>query len=90
MNEGLAGGWILAAFGWVPYEERGYSAHFSGEEDPWVGEHRHFVECVRDNKPVVSDGHFGRRVQEILNAGYESAKQRRAISLAPKSKEQAA
>jgi predicted dehydrogenase len=81
--EGLAGGWIAPALEWVPYDERGYSAHFNSDEDPWVGEHRHFVRCVRDGTPVVSDGRFGRRVQEILAAAYESARAERAVRLPP-------
>ena len=50
-------------------DERGYSAHFNADEDPWVGEHRHFVACIRDGGPVVSDGRFGRRVHEVTAGG---------------------
>ncbi len=77
----LAGGWIAPRLEWVPYEERGKSAHFNAEEDPWVGEHRHFAQCIREDKPLVSDGRFGRRVLEVLMAGYESAREKRAIRL---------
>lgn len=75
------GGWFAPPLAWVPYEERGYGVHFNSDEDPWVGEHRHFVECVRDGTPVVSDGRFGRRVLAITLAGYESAREGRAVSL---------
>jgi predicted dehydrogenase len=81
IEESLAGGWIAPRLDWVPYEERGYSTHFNAEEDPWVGEHRHFVACIREGRPVVSDGRFGRRVQQILLAGYESAREQRAVRL---------
>ncbi|HKG27470.1 MAG TPA: Gfo/Idh/MocA family oxidoreductase, partial [Thermomicrobiales bacterium] len=79
----LGGGWIAPRLEWVPYDERGYSTHFNGDEDPWVGEHRHFIACISENRPVVSDGRFGRRVQEILLVAYESARERRAIDLSP-------
>jgi predicted dehydrogenase len=79
LAETLGGGWIAPRLEWVPYDERGYSTHFNGDEDPWVGEHRDFVACVRDDKPVLTDGRFGRRVQEILLTAYESAKEQRAI-----------
>ncbi len=79
----LRGGWIAPALDWVPYDERGYSGHFNGDEDPWVGEHRHFVRCVRDDAPFVSDGRFGRRVLEIVLAAYASSEEKRAVPLGP-------
>jgi predicted dehydrogenase len=81
LHESLTGGWIAPKLDWVPYGERGRSAHFNAEEDPWVGEHRHFVECIRDGKPVVSDGRFGRKVLEVLMAGYQSGRERREVQL---------
>jgi UDP-N-acetyl-2-amino-2-deoxyglucuronate dehydrogenase len=81
LPESLSGGWIAPKLDWVPYEERGRSAHFNPEEDPWVGEHRHFVECIRDGEPVVSDGRFGRKVLEVLIAGYQSGRERREVQL---------
>jgi predicted dehydrogenase len=80
-GNGLADAWVSPRLDWVPFEERGYSAHFNADEDPWVGEHRHFVECIRDDRPVITDGRFGRRVQEILLAGYQSAAEQRPIRL---------
>jgi myo-inositol 2-dehydrogenase/D-chiro-inositol 1-dehydrogenase len=77
----LGGGWIAPGLDAVPVPERGYSAHFNGDEDPWVGEHRHFVRCLLDGEPFVSDGHFGRRVQETLAAAYASADAKRAFPL---------
>lgn len=74
-------GWFAPKLEWVPFEERGRSAHFNPDEDPWVGEHRHFVTCIRSNQPVLSDGLFGRKVLEVIRAGYESGKNGRAISL---------
>jgi predicted dehydrogenase len=81
LDRSLAGGWIAPKLDWVPYDERGFSAHFNSDEDPWVEEHRHFFSCIRDGKPVVSDGRFGRRVQEMLLAGYRSAQELRPIKL---------
>jgi predicted dehydrogenase len=80
-QEILSDGWIAPRLEWVPFDERGYSVHFNAEEDPWVGEHRHFIDCVRTNSPVLTDGRFGRRVQEILLAGYQSAEELRPIPL---------
>ncbi len=79
--EPLSGGWIAPRLEWVPYDERGYSTHFNGDEDPWVGEHRHFVACIREDRPIVTDGRFGRRVQELVLAAYESAQAQRAVRL---------
>ncbi|TAK22810.1 MAG: Gfo/Idh/MocA family oxidoreductase [Chloroflexota bacterium] len=81
LPEDLSGGWIAPRLEWVPFHERGRSAHFNPEEDPWVGEHRHFVECIREDKPVISNGQFGRNVLEVLMAGYQSGRERRAIPL---------
>lgn len=81
LDPALAGGWIAPRLEWVPYEERGYSAHFNADEDPWVAEHRHFVQCLREGRTPVSDARFGRRVQEILAAAYLSAAERRAVRL---------
>lgn len=78
---GLDGGWIAPGLEVVPFEERGRSMHFNAEEDPWVGQHRHFVACVREGRPVVGDGRFGRRVQEILMAAYQAGAERRAVTL---------
>jgi predicted dehydrogenase len=79
IDPALGGGWIAPALDVTPYEERGYSAHFNPEEDPWVPEHRHFVERIRDGKPVVSDGRFGRKVHAVTMASYESGREGRAI-----------
>ncbi len=81
LTDSLAGGWIAPRLDWIPYEERGRSMHFNSDEDPWVPEHRHFVECIREDKAVVSDGLFGRRVLEILMAAYASGAEKRAIRL---------
>ena len=66
---------------YVPPEDRGRSLHFNGEEDPWVGLHRHFVDRVRDGGPVITDGAFGRQVMEVILAGYESSRQGRRVVL---------
>ena len=81
LEKPLGGGWVAPALDFVPFTERGRSMHFNAEEDPWVGEHRHFVQCIREDTPVISDGRFGRRVLEVLMAGYQSGAERRAIRL---------
>lgn len=81
IENGLADGWISPRLDWVPFDERGYSVHFNADEDPWVGEHRHFIRSITDGQPVVTDGHFGRRVQEILLAGYQSSAEQRPIRI---------
>lgn len=79
IDPGLSRGWISPALDVIPFDERGYSVHFNPEEDPWVPEHRHFVECIREGRPVVSDGRFGRRVHAITMASYASGREGRAI-----------
>ena len=74
-------GWFSPRVEWVPFEERGRSLHFNADEDPWTGEHKHFVECIREDKPVLTDGEFGRRVLEIAVGGYQSMREGRRISL---------
>jgi myo-inositol 2-dehydrogenase/D-chiro-inositol 1-dehydrogenase len=81
-GEGLGDGWIAPRLDWVPFDERGYSVHFNAEEDPWTEEHRSFIDCITNDRPNLSDGRFGRRVQEILLAGYRSAAELRPITLA--------
>jgi predicted dehydrogenase len=75
----LGGGWTAPRLEWVPYEERGWSAHLNGDEDPWPAEHRHFVGCALSGEPVVSDGAFGRRVMEQLLAAYASNERKQAV-----------
>jgi predicted dehydrogenase len=75
----LAGGWVAPRLEWVPYDQRGYSAHLNGDEDPWPGEHRHFVDCVINDEPVITDGAFGRRIMEQILAAYESSESKQAV-----------
>jgi myo-inositol 2-dehydrogenase/D-chiro-inositol 1-dehydrogenase len=79
IDPALAGGWIAPALDIIPFEDRGYSLHFNADEDPWTPEHRHFVECIRDGTPVVSDGRFGRKVHAITMASYASGREGRAM-----------
>ncbi|TAK21214.1 MAG: Gfo/Idh/MocA family oxidoreductase [Chloroflexota bacterium] len=81
MVESLGGGWIAPRLEPSPPLERAYSNHFNPDENPWVDEHRHFADCCLNDKPVVSDGYFGRKVLEILMAGYQSGREKRAIRL---------
>jgi myo-inositol 2-dehydrogenase/D-chiro-inositol 1-dehydrogenase len=75
---GLGDGWIVPRLDWVPFDERGYSVHFNPEEDPWTEEHRYFLDCITTGTPNLSDG---RRVQEILLAGYQSAAEGKPVQL---------
>jgi len=81
LRESLGGGWIAPRLEPSPPLERAYSNHFNPDENPWVDEHRHFVDCCINDKPVVSDGYFGRKVLEILMAGYRSHAEGRKIRL---------
>jgi myo-inositol 2-dehydrogenase/D-chiro-inositol 1-dehydrogenase len=74
-------GWFSPRLETVPFEERGRSLHFNADEDPWTGEHKHFAECIREDKPVLTDGEFGAKVLEIAVAGYKSMREGRRISL---------
>ena len=74
-------GWFAPRLEWVPFEERGVSLHYNADEDPWTGEHKHFVECIREGKPVVTDGEFGLKVMEITAGAYRSMREGRRISL---------
>jgi predicted dehydrogenase len=67
-------GWVAPTLAWTPYEERGLSLHFNADEDPWVPLHRHFFGWLRGEEPPASDGRFGRQIQSIVAAAYESAR----------------
>jgi len=43
-------------------------------EEPLAKECAHFIDCILDDKPVLSDGNDGLRVVQILEAGQESLK----------------
>jgi myo-inositol 2-dehydrogenase/D-chiro-inositol 1-dehydrogenase len=68
----LSNVWVQPRLDWVPYDERGYSNHFNADEDPWVAEHRHFLDVVRGRCPAVSGSTFGLRVQQLVEAAYSS------------------
>jgi len=42
--------------------------------EPLAAECKHFITCVRENRPVLSDGADGLRVVQVLEAGQESLK----------------
>jgi predicted dehydrogenase len=79
-DDTLSSSWEVPKLLPVPQLHQPYALHFNPDENPWVGEHQHFVDCCLDDKPVVSDGHFGRKVQAILEAAYESGRSGRALS----------
>jgi predicted dehydrogenase len=43
-------------------------------EEPLAKECAHFIDCILDDKPVLSDGNDGLRVVQILEAGQKSLK----------------
>jgi len=77
----LNAGWIAPRLEPVPPTHRPYSNHFNPDENPWVAEHQHFVDPCRNDLPLVSDGHFGRKVQEILMTAYEAGREGRRMRL---------
>jgi predicted dehydrogenase len=81
LGEGLGKGWIAPLLEPVPAMHRPYSNHFNPDENPWVAEHEHFVESCLEDRPVISDGHFGRKVQEVLMTAYEAGRQGRRLAL---------
>jgi predicted dehydrogenase len=81
VGEGLVGGWIAPRLDPVPPTHRAYSNHFNPDENPWVAEHQHFVDSCLNDEPVVSDGHFGRTVQEVLMTAYAAGREGRRMRL---------
>jgi predicted dehydrogenase len=81
VGAGLNDGWIAPRLDAVPPTHRPYSNHFNPDENPWVAEHQHFVDACLNDEPLVSDGHFGRKVQEVLMAAYEAGREGRRIRL---------
>jgi predicted dehydrogenase len=73
-GDALSGGWETPKLQPVPPLHQPYALHFNPDENPWVGEHQHFVDCCLEDKPVISDGAFGRKVQAILDAAYASGR----------------
>jgi len=51
------------------------------EHDSFIGEVRHFGECLRDGIAPGTDIHDALRTQEFLDAAYRSAKENRLISV---------
>jgi predicted dehydrogenase len=81
LGESLGGGWVAPRLEPVPPTHRAYSNHFNPDENPWVAEHQHFVSCCLNDEPVVSDGHFGRTVQQVLMTAYEAGREGRRMRL---------
>ena len=81
VGAGLNDGWIAPRLDAVPPTHRPYSNHFNPDENPWVAEHQHFVDACLKDEPLVSDGRFGRKVQEVLMAAYEAGREGRRIRL---------
>jgi UDP-N-acetyl-2-amino-2-deoxyglucuronate dehydrogenase len=77
----LANGWIAPKLPVMAADEREFSMHINGEESPWVPEHRHFVDACLNDTPVRSDGAFGLKTQQILDAAYESGRAGRKLTL---------
>ena len=43
-------------------------------EEPLAKECSHFIDCILDEKPILSDGIDGLRMVQVLEAGQESLK----------------
>jgi predicted dehydrogenase len=77
----LGDGWVAPRLEPVPAMHRPYSNHFNPDENPWVAEHQHFVDACQKDEPLVSDGRFGRKVQEVLMTAYEAGREGRRLPL---------
>src|ERR1017187_7682021 len=80
-NPLIGGGWASPHLPLIPEDQRAYSMHLNGEENPWVPEHRHFVEACLTGTPLRSDGRFGLKTQAVLEAAYRSGREGRRVSL---------
>ncbi|MGO9659709.1 MAG: Gfo/Idh/MocA family protein [Acidimicrobiales bacterium] len=78
----LGGGWVYPRLPLTPEDQRAYSMHLNGEENPWVPEHAHFVEACLTGAPLRSDGRFGLKTQAVLEAAYQSGKEGRRLPVA--------
>jgi myo-inositol 2-dehydrogenase/D-chiro-inositol 1-dehydrogenase len=81
LPESLGGGWVAPKLPSVPSLHFPYPTHFNPDENPWTAQHQHFVDACLNDTPVVSDGRFGRAVQEVLAAGYLSGREGRRVQL---------
>lgn len=71
-NSGPYSGWSAPRTEFIePAERVGYS-QFNGEDDPWVGLHRHFVHCAETGLPPRSPIAMGLRSLEIVLAARAS------------------
>lgn len=78
----LSDGWICPRVPAIPEDQRAYSNHMNGEESPWVPLHQHFVDACLKGTPIRSDGRYGWKVQQVVEAAYKSGREGRRVSLA--------
>jgi predicted dehydrogenase len=81
LDPALGGGWVSPSLEHIPTENGVYNMHINSEESPWVPEHQHFVDACLNDTPVRSDGAFGHKTQQILEAAYQSGREGRRLTL---------
>jgi predicted dehydrogenase len=74
-------GWMHPRTDWVPFDDRIGYTQFNAEDDPWVRLHEHFSDCILNDTRPITTGEDGRRILEIVLAGYESMRQGKTIEL---------
>ena len=79
-DEKLAGGWIAPRLEPVPFTHPRIPITSTLTRTPWVAEHQHFVDSCLNDQPVVSDGHFGRTVQEVLMTPHAAGREGRGCN----------
>lgn len=74
-------GWVSPRLPLVEPDDRIGFDQFNGDEDPWVGLHRDFIDCIKEGRPVPTPGAFGRKALEIVLAAYHSVKTGQRVRL---------
>jgi predicted dehydrogenase len=77
----VSDGWQHPQLGRIPPDQREYAMHLNGDESPWVPEHQHFIDACRNDTPLRSDGRFGLKTQQVLEAAYQSGREGRRLTL---------
>ena len=54
---------------------------YGGPDRSWAEEWKEFVSAIRDERRPLGDGYDGWQALRLVRAAYESAEQRRAITL---------
>lgn len=81
---GLVEGWVTPQMEIVKNEERTGYGNYNSDEDPWTGLHKHFADCILKDEEPITNGEAGRRILELVEAGYESMRSHKAIDVSVK------